>query len=264
MCPFCNKQFVAEGNTETRPLPRVEDRKAEAAKPAVRPRKRGPRERGTRRRAPARRAPAKTAPREEPEPKVRRRPLFDIPPETMRVIRIMSLTLVLIVAISGLVLLVSDFSAATLVGSTKELFNDMVSAAKNRDKDDLWALMTRRDQGLAGGREAELKRYLTEVAEISSREVSMLGSKGLILACLRSPQFGLASWEYRRSIEKDETGEVVFDDYTGKSRTIPIVHMAGGWRLALTRFCLKRIRTIAAASAGPPRPAAESDDAQLP
>jgi len=254
MCPFCNKQFVAEGESETRPLPQVKEVKAPAAKTKPRVQRHG----RPRRKVSSKRRPSGAAPRDETQAPVRRAPLFDIPPSTMRILRIVSLTLVGILALSGLILLLHSFSAATLVGSTKELFNNMTAAAKREDKERLWKLTAPGDQTLALRSKEELARFLTEVAGVSKTKVINLDPKGLVLACLRSPQFGLNSWEYRTTVVKDEVGELVIEDHTGKSWSVPIIHLSAGWRLRLAQFCLTRIKAMAI-TGDTPEGAAEDD-----
>ena len=238
-CPFCHRQFVAREATGTRPLPKVSGGPVSEEKRPTRRRAR-PSRRQTRRRA------ARPSPREEPTSADSRRPSF-FNTQTAQVIRIASLTLVIIAVLAGSVALLRHFVATGKAVGPRELFSVVTAAVENEDKKLLWDLMTQQDRRVAEKNETILKEFLAELVEEPTSSFREVGPRAALIRCLRTPEFQVSSWKYVRTISDGKAGEILFDDHTGQTRSIRIARMTAGWRLAVAEFCLKRMRDRAAA-----------------
>ena len=200
------------------------------------------------------------------EPPAERRYYRRQPSKLANGIRIACLVLVVAGVIFGIIYLPPIFRAATIAGGPRELFLKMKDAAAMDDTVLLSELMAPEDRKLDEADRNQLAAFLT------SQPGNILPKKqdaaSLVMACLKTRQFRIASWKYVKAEQEAREGAVLFTDDMENTLAIPIVRKTVGWRLMLAEYTVKTVKAFNAAelkkqqgAAGKASPEAERKDA---
>ena len=157
-------------------------------------------------------------------------------------IRIACLVLVVVGVVLASIYLPSIFKAGTIAGGPRELFLKMKEAVASGDTVLLNALMAPEDRQLDEADKAQLVAFLT------SQPGSVLPKKqdtaSLVMACLNTRNFRIASWKYVKASQEAREGAVLFTDDMENTLSIPIVRKDVGWRLMLAEYTVKVVKVF--------------------